>query len=55
MNSFRAVEHAIAHEVDRQYDLWEETGKTIQDEAKTTRGWDDAKEKTFLHVRRRVS
>jgi len=48
MNSFRAVEHAIAHEVDRQYDLWEETGKTIQDEAKTTRGWDDAKGKTFL-------
>ena len=48
MNSFRAVEHAIEHEVDRQYDAWEETGKTIQDEAKTTRGWDDAKGKTFL-------
>ena len=48
MNSFRAVEHAIEHEVDRQYDAWEETGKTIEDEAKTTRGWDDAKGKTFL-------
>ncbi|MGB1814129.1 MAG: Asp-tRNA(Asn)/Glu-tRNA(Gln) amidotransferase subunit GatB [Rubripirellula sp.] len=48
MNSFRAVENAIEHEVDRQYDAWEETGKTIQDEAKTTRGWDDAKSKTFL-------
>ena len=35
MNSFRAVEHAIEHEVDRQYDVWEETGKTIKDEAKT--------------------
>ncbi|MFK8111513.1 MAG: Asp-tRNA(Asn)/Glu-tRNA(Gln) amidotransferase subunit GatB [Rubripirellula sp.] len=48
MNSFRAVERAIDHEVDRQYDAWEETGKTIKDEAKTTRGWNDAKEETFL-------
>jgi aspartyl-tRNA(Asn)/glutamyl-tRNA(Gln) amidotransferase subunit B len=48
MNSFRAVERAIDHEVNRQYDLWEETGKTIKDEAKTTRGWDDTKEITFL-------
>ncbi len=48
MNSFRAVERAIDYEVDRQYDVWDETGKTIQDEAKTTRGWDDGKEKTFL-------
>lgn len=48
MNSFRAVERAIDHEIDRQYDVWEETGKTIKDEAKTTRGWDDAKETTFL-------
>lgn len=48
MNSFRAVESAIEHEVDRQYDAWEETGKTIEDESKTTRGWDDAKGKTFL-------
>ena len=48
MNSFRAVERAIDHEIDRQYDAWEETGKTINDEAKTTRGWDDAAGKTFL-------
>jgi aspartyl-tRNA(Asn)/glutamyl-tRNA(Gln) amidotransferase subunit B len=48
MNSFRAVERAIQYEIDRQYDLWEETGKTIQDEAKTTRGWDDESGKTFL-------
>jgi len=48
MNSFRAVERAIDFESDRQYDAWEETGKTIADEAKTTRGWDDAKEQTFL-------
>ncbi|QDT02576.1 Aspartyl/glutamyl-tRNA(Asn/Gln) amidotransferase subunit B [Rubripirellula lacrimiformis] len=48
MNSFRAVERAIEHEVDRQYDLWEDTGKTIEDETKTTRGWDDGAGKTFL-------
>jgi aspartyl-tRNA(Asn)/glutamyl-tRNA(Gln) amidotransferase subunit B len=48
MNSFRAVERAIEHEVGRQYDVWEDTGKTIKDEAKTTRGWDDAKGSTFL-------
>ena len=48
MNSFRAVERAIDYEIDRQYDEWEETGKTIEDESKTTRGWDDAAGKTFL-------
>lgn len=48
MNSFRAVERAIDYEVGRQYDQWEETGKTIKDESKTTRGWDDAAGKTFL-------
>lgn len=48
MNSFRAVERAIDYEVGRQYDLWEETGKTIADESKTTRGWDDGAGKTFL-------
>ena len=48
MNSFRAVERAIDFEVERQYDVWEETGKTIEDETKTTRGWDDANGRTFL-------
>jgi aspartyl-tRNA(Asn)/glutamyl-tRNA(Gln) amidotransferase subunit B len=47
MNSFRAVEAAIEHEAQRQYDEWEKTGQTIQDSPKTTRGWDDAKEITF--------
>ncbi|MEW4452729.1 Asp-tRNA(Asn)/Glu-tRNA(Gln) amidotransferase subunit GatB [Bremerella sp. JC817] len=42
MNSFRAVERAIAYEATRQYDEWQETGKTIKDAPKTTRGWDDA-------------
>ena len=48
MNSFRAVEAAIEHEVKRQYVVWEKTGATIENEPKTTRGWDDAKEITFL-------
>ena len=48
MNSFRAVERAIDYEIDRQYDAWEETRMTIEDESKTTRGWDDAAGKTFL-------
>ena len=48
MNSFRAVERAIDFEIDRQYDEWEETGKTIAEESKTTRGWDDVAGKTFL-------
>ncbi len=47
MNSFRAVEAAIEHEVQRQYDDWQETGNTIDDKPKTTRGWDDTKEVTF--------
>lgn len=47
MNSFRSIERAIAYEVDRQYLAWEETGKTIETDSKTTRGWDDVAEQTF--------
>ncbi|MBI1247719.1 Asp-tRNA(Asn)/Glu-tRNA(Gln) amidotransferase subunit GatB [bacterium] len=46
MNSFRAVERALAYEATRQYDEWKETGKTIKDAPKTTRGWDDAAQVT---------
>jgi aspartyl-tRNA(Asn)/glutamyl-tRNA(Gln) amidotransferase subunit B len=42
LNSFRAVERAIQYEAQRQYDLWQENGKTIKDAPKQTRGWDDA-------------
>ncbi len=48
MNSFRAVERAIAYEVERQFDLWQSTGKTIKDVPKQTWGWDDEAEETFL-------
>lgn len=47
MNSFRAVERAIAYETERQYLVWSETGATIEKKPKTTRGWDDGKEQTF--------
>ncbi len=43
LNSFRAVEKAVEYEVKRQAELLEK-GKTI---AQETRGWDDAKQKTF--------
>jgi aspartyl-tRNA(Asn)/glutamyl-tRNA(Gln) amidotransferase subunit B len=44
MNSFRAVEKAIAHEAERQYDEWQKTGQKLGDPGvfKRTRGWDDA-------------
>jgi aspartyl-tRNA(Asn)/glutamyl-tRNA(Gln) amidotransferase subunit B len=41
MNSFRAVERAIAYEAERQYEVFKETGQTIGKVAKQTRGWDD--------------
>jgi aspartyl-tRNA(Asn)/glutamyl-tRNA(Gln) amidotransferase subunit B len=42
MNSFRAVERALAYEADRQYEVWQETGQKLGDVPKQTRGWDDA-------------
>lgn len=43
LNSFRAVEKAVEYEVKRQVELLEKGGKVVQE----TRGWDDAKQKTF--------
>lgn len=43
LNSFRSVEKAVEYEIDRQIELLEK-GQTIVQE---TRGWDDAKQKTF--------
>lgn len=42
LNSFRAVERALKYETQRQYELWQKTGHTIDDAPKQTRGWDDA-------------
>ncbi len=41
LNSFRAVERALAFEADRQFKEWQKTGKTIHDAPKQTRGWSD--------------
>jgi aspartyl-tRNA(Asn)/glutamyl-tRNA(Gln) amidotransferase subunit B len=47
LNSFRFLERALAYEAQRQYAAWQETGKTIKDAPKQTRGWDDPKGITF--------
>jgi aspartyl-tRNA(Asn)/glutamyl-tRNA(Gln) amidotransferase subunit B len=43
LNSFRAVERAIAYEAERQFGMWEETKQKLGDPGvfKQTRGWDD--------------
>jgi aspartyl-tRNA(Asn)/glutamyl-tRNA(Gln) amidotransferase subunit B len=43
INSFKAVEKAIEYEVTRQIERLEKGEKIVQE----TRGWDDAKQKTF--------
>ncbi len=48
LNSFRALSGAVNHEHQRQIDEWERTGKTMAAGAKSTRGWDDDKQVTFL-------
>ena len=47
MNSFRNVELAVAFEEKRQLKEWKETGQTINDVAKQTRGWNADSGKTF--------
>lgn len=44
LNSFRAVERAIIYEEKRQRELWE---KGTPNTKLTTRGWDDATQKTY--------
>ncbi len=43
LNSFRAIEKAVEYEISRQTELLEKGQAIIQE----TRGWDDAKQKTF--------
>ena len=43
LNSFRSIEKAVEYEVKRQIELLETGQKIVQE----TRGWDDAKQKTF--------
>lgn len=46
MNSFRAVEKALAYEALRQYREWQETGRKMGEAPKQTRGWDEHDEIT---------
>lgn len=43
LNSFKSVERAVQFEIARQIELIESGGEVVQE----TRGWDDAKQKTF--------
>jgi aspartyl-tRNA(Asn)/glutamyl-tRNA(Gln) amidotransferase subunit B len=47
LNSFRGVELALEHEVERQVKQWEETGNKLGDVPKETRGWDAERSVTF--------
>lgn len=42
MNSFRAVERALAYEAQRQFEVFQQTGQRLGQVPKQTRGWDDA-------------
>src|SRR5688572_30687656 len=44
INSFRAVEKAVEYEINRQIEALEKGGTITQE----TRGWDDAKQRTFV-------
>ncbi len=48
LNSFRAVEQAIAHEVTRQEAQWLDDGLEMGPGAKSTRGWDEKAQRTVL-------
>lgn len=52
LNSMRAVEHALKHEVERQSRLWENGQSPNQLE---TRGWDDSAGKTVLQRTKETS
>jgi aspartyl-tRNA(Asn)/glutamyl-tRNA(Gln) amidotransferase subunit B len=43
INSFKAVEKTVEYEIDRQIEVLEKGGTVTQE----TRGWDDAKQRTF--------
>ena len=48
LNSFRAVERAIAFERRRQLAEWDQTRRTLQTGGKTTRGYNDDTGETFI-------
>lgn len=46
LNSFRAAERSLTYEAQRQLDAWKQTGQTIDDAPKQTRGWNDSQQIT---------
>lgn len=46
VNSFRAVERALAYEANRQWDEWQAEGLRMGEAPKRTFGWDDQREET---------
>ncbi len=52
MNSFRAVERAMAYEADRQFEEWKQTGKRLGEAPKATAGWDDSRGVTVVQRRK---
>jgi aspartyl-tRNA(Asn)/glutamyl-tRNA(Gln) amidotransferase subunit B len=48
LNSFKAIERAVAYEEQRQLGAYTETGVTMQTGNKSTRGWDDVRQVTVL-------
>jgi len=48
LNSFKSLHGAIEFEFKRQIEQWQADGQTHGPGQKTTRGWDDAKQCTFL-------
>ena len=55
MNSFRAVERAMAYEAQRQYEIWQETGKRLGDVPKPTRGWDEPRRRLTCSAQKEES
>jgi aspartyl-tRNA(Asn)/glutamyl-tRNA(Gln) amidotransferase subunit B len=52
LNSFRAVERAMAYEAQRQYEEFQRTGKKMGDVAKATAGWDEHQGITVVQRRK---
>lgn len=48
LNSFRALKGAVEYEQKHQAARWQEDGKVMGPGAKTTRGWNDVENKTFV-------
>lgn len=48
LNSFKAVDGSVRYEYHRQLREWENSGEVLESGTKSTRGWNDATNETFL-------